>query len=156
MPHIYTPENLNNNAVLVGQKQSVIVLGAVRDPAGRVLVAKRVDASVPDAAGKWEFVGGKVDFGETPEHALLREVAEESGLSVKIKRLLPKIFTKVWLTDLGQKLQVFLLTYECEVIAGELSNSRVSDEIGELAFVTLDELRALDALPNVLETADYL
>jgi 8-oxo-dGTP diphosphatase len=73
--------------------QLLVVLGAIRDDENRILVAKRVDASIPAAYGKWEFPGGKVDFGEVPEQALYRELEEEAGLKVEMQRLLPKLFT---------------------------------------------------------------
>jgi 8-oxo-dGTP diphosphatase len=154
MPHIYTPENLYANSLL--PKQIVVALGAVRDKTGRALVACRRDSSIPDATDKWEFVGGKVEFGEQPEDALVREVGEETTLKVKIKRLLPKVFTNIWTTTTGQQVQVFLLTYECEVVSGKLSNKNVKDEISELKFVSLDELKSMDTLPNVAEAIQFL
>lgn len=138
------------------QKQIVVVLGAVRDEGKQVLVARRVDTAVPDAFGKWEFVGGAVDFGEDPETALVREVAEESGLVVRIVRLLPKIFTHIWRTKSGESIHVLLVTYECAVVSGQLNNNRVADEIGDLQFVSPEVLKKMDTLPNVKETLKYL
>lgn len=138
------------------REQIVIVLGAVRDEHNRVLVARRVDTAVPDAFGKWEFVGGAVDFGEDPETALVRAVAEESGLVVSINRLLPKIFTHVWKTKAGENVHVLLITYECTVVSGQLNNNHVADEIGDLQFVSPEVLKKMDALPNVRETLKYL
>ena len=140
----------------MAQQQVVVVLGAVRNEAGDLLVARRVDTSIPEAFGKWELPGGKVNFGEQPEIALLREVQEECGLEVKILRLLPKVFTHVWQTSLGQELQVVLLTYECVVVSGSLSNHQVQDEIGELRFVPLQELKTMSLLPNIAQTIKLL
>lgn len=136
--------------------QLLVVLGAIRDNENRILVAKRVDASIPAAYGKWEFPGGKVDFGEVPEQALYRELEEETGLKVEMQRLLPKLFTNIWTRSGGQRIQVFLLTYECRIIGGELSNRAVKDEIGELRFASLAELGTWDLLPNVREALKYL
>jgi len=138
------------------QEQLVIVLGLIRDRTGRVLLARRVDETIPDALDKWELVGGKVDFGEEPEEALLREVREESGLTVSIVRLLPKVCTHIWKKQDGSSVQVFLLTYECLAKDTKTSNGTVADEIGELRFVTLQELLALDVLPNVREVIPFL
>lgn len=121
-----------------------------------MLLARRVDTSVPEAMGKWELVGGKVDFGEEPEAALHREVAEESGLTVEIIRLLPEVFTHVWHTEQDEKVQVFLLTYECRVVGGEVTNGKVTDEIGALEFIPPQDIAAMDVLPNVREILKYL
>lgn len=52
----------------------------VRD--GRVLAARRT--APPAAAGRWEFPGGKVEPGEDPAAALVREVAEELGCTIEV------------------------------------------------------------------------
>lgn len=57
----------------------------VRD--GQVLAARRTFPA--QAAGRWEFPGGKVEPGESPEQALVREVAEELGCVVAVRRWLP-------------------------------------------------------------------
>lgn len=55
-----------------------VVAGVIRDIRGRVLLARRTVGR--DLAGLWEFSGGKVDPGETPEQALVRELQEELGI----------------------------------------------------------------------------
>ena len=65
----------------------LVVGGALVDAAGRVLLARR---SSPEAlAGRWEFPGGKVEPGETPEAALVRELAEELGVGVRLGAPVP-------------------------------------------------------------------
>jgi len=57
-----------------------VVAGVITDPRGRVLLARRTRGR--HLAGLWEFPGGKVDPGETPEQALVRELHEELGIEV--------------------------------------------------------------------------
>ena len=59
-------------------KQIHVVAGVIRDARGRVLLARRTKGR--DLAGLWEFPGGKVEPGETPEAALARELHEELGI----------------------------------------------------------------------------
>ena len=58
------------------------VVGAAILADGRVLAARRT--SPPAVAGRWEFPGGKVERGESPEQALVREVEEELGCTVAV------------------------------------------------------------------------
>lgn len=138
------------------KEQLLIVLGLVRDERGRVLLAQRVDNSIPEATGKWEFVGGNINFGESPEVAVVREVREESGLEVEVVRFIPSVQSIVWDKVNGDRVQVFLLTYECRVVGGVLNNLGVKDEIGRLQFFSLDSALALELLPNVRETLPSL
>ncbi len=60
--------------------QQVVGAAILRD--GRVLAARRTKPST--AAGRWEFPGGKVEPGETPEQALVREIAEELQVTISV------------------------------------------------------------------------
>ena len=70
----------------------VILVSAVAliDRDGRVLLAQRPDGK--SMAGLWEFPGGKVEPGETPEHALIRELHEELGIDTWESCLAPLTF----------------------------------------------------------------
>jgi mutator protein MutT len=59
-----------------------VVVGAAVVRRGAVLAARRT--SPPEAAGRWELPGGKVEPGETPEAAVVRELAEELGCTVAV------------------------------------------------------------------------
>jgi len=63
-----------------------IVVGAAVVRAGRLLAARRT--TPPEAAGRWELPGGKVDPGETLDEALTREIREELGCVVTVVRWL--------------------------------------------------------------------
>ena len=70
----------------------IVLVAAVAliDADGRVLLAQRPAGK--SMAGLWEFPGGKVDTGETPEAALIRELAEELGIDVTASCLAPFTF----------------------------------------------------------------
>ena len=63
---------------------------ALIDPEGRVLLAQRPEGK--SLAGLWEFPGGKVEPGETPEAALIRELKEELGIDTWKSCLAPLTF----------------------------------------------------------------
>ncbi|HEV7434587.1 MAG TPA: (deoxy)nucleoside triphosphate pyrophosphohydrolase, partial [Pseudorhizobium sp.] len=63
---------------------------ALIDADGRILLAQRPEGK--SLAGLWEFPGGKVEPGETPEETLIRELEEELGISTKVPCLAPVTF----------------------------------------------------------------
>ena len=75
-----------------GAGKRIVLVSAVAliDPDGRVLLARRPEGKA--LAGLWEFPGGKVDPGETPEAALIRELKEELGIDVAESCLAPFAF----------------------------------------------------------------
>ncbi|ARO54241.1 NUDIX hydrolase (nudG), putative dihydroneopterin triphosphate pyrophosphatase (ntpA-like) [Methylorubrum extorquens] len=71
-------------------KLLLVVAAALVDADGRVLMAQRPEGKA--LAGLWEFPGGKVESGERPEETLIRELAEELGITVKEPCLAPLTF----------------------------------------------------------------
>jgi len=71
-------------------KLVLVVACALIDPDGRVLIAQRPEGKA--LAGLWEFPGGKLEPGERPEAALIRELHEELGIAVKEACLAPLTF----------------------------------------------------------------
>lgn len=63
---------------------------ALVDTDGRILLAQRPEGK--NLAGLWEFPGGKVEAGETPEETLVRELQEELGIVTKVACLAPLTF----------------------------------------------------------------
>ncbi|WP_326524671.1 (deoxy)nucleoside triphosphate pyrophosphohydrolase [Sphingomonas sp.] len=84
-----------------------VVAVALVDADGRVLVQQRPEGT--PMAGLWEFPGGKIDPGETPEAALIRELREELGIEVAQACLAPAVFAS---EPLGAR-HLLLLLYAC-------------------------------------------
>jgi len=68
----------------------LVVACALVDTDGRVLICKRPEGKA--LAGLWEFPGGKVEPGEGPEAALIREMDEELGITITASCLAPFVF----------------------------------------------------------------
>lgn len=86
---------------------------ALVDTDGRVLLAQRPEGK--HMAGLWEFPGGKVDEGETPEQALVREIHEELGLTLFPQDLEPLTFA----SHAYEKFHLFMPLYLCRAWQGE-------------------------------------
>src|SRR5210317_2158353 len=85
----------------------VVLVSAVAliDPDGRVLLAQRPEGK--SMAGLWEFPGGKVEPGETPEAALIRELHEELGIDTWTSCLAPLTFASHSYDDFHLLMPVF-------------------------------------------------
>ena len=73
-----------------GKPLLLVAACALVDADGRVLIAQRPEGKA--LAGLWEFPGGKVEPGETPEQTVVRELAEELGIETKTACLAPLTF----------------------------------------------------------------
>ena len=135
------------------QKQITIVVALILNEKGEILLAKRNSPDLPEEHEKWEFVGGKIEFGETPEDALKREVNEESGLEIEVVRLLPKVYSQVWKNQNPLR-QIIILSYECKIVRGRLAAT--DREIAELKFVKISDVPSYSTLPNVREIIELL
>jgi len=84
----------------------LVVACALVDTDNRVLLAQRpADKSM---AGLWEFPGGKIEPGETPETALIRELGEELGIEVPIACLAPLTFASHGYDDFHLLMPLFI------------------------------------------------
>ena len=97
-------------------ERPVLLVAAVAlvDADGRVLIAQRPEGKT--MAGLWEFPGGKVSAGETPEEALIRELAEELGIDVTENCLAPFTFASHGYDDF----HLLMPLYVCRVWNGSI------------------------------------
>jgi len=87
-----------------------VVCGIITNAAGEILACQRPAGK--HLGGLWEFPGGKVDPGETPQQALARELAEELEIQVSVG---PPLTPVIW--TYGEK-TIRLLPFHCRITAG--------------------------------------
>ncbi len=104
-----------------GKKLVLVVACALVDPDGRVLIAQRTQGKT--LAGLWEFPGGKVEPGEQPEVALIRELNEELGIDVTQACLAPVTFASHAYDDF----HLLMPVYVCRRWNGEVEKREHSD-----------------------------
>lgn len=124
---------------------AAVVAVAIADPEGRWLMHRRPPHK--HHGGLWEFPGGKVEPGETPREALVREVNEELGVRLCADRLRPAGFAESRSGDAGPR--IVILLYTAPVPDGEPD----ALEGGEVGWFTACEVQALDKPPLDVELA---
>lgn len=133
-----------------------IVVAVVRDKQGRLLIAKRRDRKFERANGLWELPGGHIEFNEDSKKTAIRECLEETGLKVKVLRLLPGIYNNFWKDKKGKGYHTVLISYECLALGGKLHDMRHDYKISGLRWINLKDLPKYKLLPKTKEIIDLL
>ncbi|HSB01508.1 MAG TPA: NUDIX domain-containing protein [Anaerolineales bacterium] len=123
-------------------KQGKLRLGcsaAIFDERGRILLTRRADN------GQWCLPSGGMESGESAAEACEREVFEETGLRVRVKRLVG-VYShpdQLVIYPDGNKAFIVALHFEAEVIGGELG---LSDETTDFGYFTVEEAKGMELL----------
>ena len=106
----------------------VIVAAGVCIHEGRLLASLRGEGS--HLAGHWEFPGGKLEAGESPEQCVVREFREELGIEVAVARIREVVYYRY------ERKTVLLLFYDCSWVSGTAQALAAADarwiELGRL------------------------
>ncbi|MGB8955081.1 MAG: (deoxy)nucleoside triphosphate pyrophosphohydrolase [Tumebacillaceae bacterium] len=125
-------------------KRQLVVTAAVIERDGSFLIAQRP----PDKhmGLKWEFPGGKLEWGEDPRAGLAREIREELAIEIEVGDVLEVV------AHVYDELQVVLLVYACTYRSGNVQLLDVQD----VRWVSRQELRQYDMAPADWPIVDKL
>ena len=137
MAKIITGSRVGRNGTIRGGC-SVVIFDKDRE---KILLTRREDNN------QWCLPSGGMEPGESASEACIREVEEETGLQVAIKRLIGVYTTPHELVVYrdGNKIQLVALCFEAEIVEGEL---RLSRETTEYGYFSYPEVQELDLLLN--------
>ena len=124
--------------------KTVSVVAAVIYKNGRILATQR---GYGDQKGFWEFPGGKIESGETPEEALVREIKEELLLDIDVEEYITTVEYDY------PKFHLSMKCYKCSIREGE---SPVLLEHESMKWLSIDEFYTVEWLLADLEVIDQI
>jgi 8-oxo-dGTP diphosphatase len=116
-----------------------LCVGALAARDGRLLLVRR---GRPPEAGRWSLPGGRVRFGEPPDRAVVRELAEETGLRARCGHLVG------WVERWAEGEHFLIADFWVEVSGGRL---RPGDDADQARWVGLEELPGLELVQGLAE-----
>ncbi|MEQ8664520.1 MAG: NUDIX hydrolase [Rhodospirillales bacterium] len=123
----------------------LVGVGVVIIQGDRVVMCRRAK---PPRAGCWSLPGGGQELGETVRETAVREALEETGLSIQVRGLVDVIDSISHDDDGRIEYHYTLIDFAARVTGGTL---RAGDDAAEVAWFTLDEVRALDTWATTIE-----
>lgn len=126
------------------------VLGLAINAKGQFLLSQRHQPHTPEAHEAWQIPGGGMEFGETPEQTLAREMQEELGVSCRILFPLPIAKTAVW--QKPHPHHVTLLTY---IVSVDDQTPTLNDpETADWKWMTIGDAAKVKTLPLTLDVLE--
>lgn len=124
-------------------KQIEVVAAIIHDAEGRIFATQRGYGDMKDG---WEFPGGKMEKGETPEEALEREILEELDTRIQVERLVTTVEYDY------PKFHFTMHCYWCSIESGQLTLK----EHEAARWLTIEQINSVDWLPADKVVVDEL
>ena len=111
------------------------------DARQRILLTRRTDN------GRWCLPGGATEPGESVEETCVREIREETGLDIRVRKLIGVYSSPHFIIEYadGNRRQLVALSFEAEVVGGQLG---LSDETTEYGYFTPTEMETMDLMEH--------
>ena len=136
--------------------EPMVVTAAIIEDNGKYLITQRLEKS--HNGFRWEFPGGKLDFGEDPRVCLEREIDEELGIKIKAEELI-EYSSHVY----NDEKHVLLLGFVCDYVSGKIEKHEINDyawvkpnemnnyDITEADLPFVKRLQELEKNPKILD-----
>lgn len=124
-----------------------VVAAAIMDEEGNIFCAQRPEGK--DLAGYWEFPGGKIEEGESPEEALAREIREEFGAKIEV---LSYVNEASFDYSFGT---VVMKTYRARLISGDKSELKLLEHQADV-WLASEDLHSVQWAPVDREAVEIL
>jgi 8-oxo-dGTP diphosphatase len=119
-------------------ERPIVGVGGVVISGGRALLIKR---GGPPLKGRWSIPGGMLELGETVMEGVQRELAEETGIEIRVLELI-EVFERMELDRAGKvRYHFVVLDYLCEAVRGE---ARAGSDVSDVAWAAPAEFRTYD------------
>ena len=140
---IITGQRIGRSAALVAGAAAIIWDEARQ----RILLTRRSDN------GRWCLPGGRMESGESAAEACAREVLEETGLRVRVTRLIGIYTSPDMVLEYadGNRFQIVAMSFEAEVVGGELT---LSSETTEFGYFTPQQIKSMDLVEHHVQRID--
>jgi 8-oxo-dGTP diphosphatase len=123
-------------------ERPIVGVGGVVIAGGRALLIKR---GHPPLEGEWSIPGGTLEVGETLLEGVRRELAEETGIEVRVLDLI-EVFERVFRDEAGKPRYHFvILDYLCEVASGK---ARAGSDVTDVAWALEEDLEKYSLTPT--------
>ena len=133
------------------KKITPVIIGVIKNN-NKFLLTKRREFTGKDKKyhDLWQFPGGGMQFGETPEQTLNRELMEELGIKVKNVKQFPRV-----LTEVRDNWQGLFIIFTC-VMKNISDKIKLNNEASEFDWFTIEEIKKLPRLPLTYELVSRL
>jgi 8-oxo-dGTP diphosphatase len=137
---------------LIKQIQVLVGIGILVNKDGNVLITQRHDPTHTQVHLRWQLPGGKVEFGETVQEAIVREMKEEVSVDVTLLDHPPIVGSSIWLYP-GKKVQCILIGYLCHAHDQKIVIG--CEETGDFTWIDPDDIKRYECLPLAREFVLY-
>ena len=135
--------------IIADKRQVIVAIGIAKNSDGKILLQKRLDPLIPEAHEKWEFPGGRIEYGEHPEETAIREFMEETGCEINVKKLIPLVQSTIWARSDGGEQQGIIFCYEVEIING--APQALDRKVAEVGWFSKEEIKHMNTLRGIVD-----